>query len=77
MLTASELAVAQLLLQGHNNKEIAAGVNLCEDTVKHYLKRLHEKCKVNEDESRSRIRLVTFLHVNRNLLGIRCLGCDV
>jgi hypothetical protein len=37
---------------------------------------LFEKCAVNEDDNHSRVVLLQFLHVNRHLLGVKCLACD-
>ncbi len=75
-LTPAEIAVAQLILMALSNGEIAASLNRSENTVKHHIERLYLKCGVNEDDHPCRVTLLKFLHVNRHLLGLRCLACD-
>ena len=78
ILTEAEIRVVQLVLMAYSNKEIAAGLGIAENTVKHHLAQIYDRCGLNENEdtSRSRVRLLQFLHTNRFLLGVRCLACD-
>ncbi len=45
-LSAREIEVLRLLGQGKNNKEIAAGLNLTEGTVKNYVTRIFDQLGV-------------------------------
>ena len=47
-LSARELEVIELLVKGNSNKEIAAAIYVCEETVKGHLKHLFAKLGVND-----------------------------
>ena len=47
-LTAREVQVMELVTEGRRNKEIAAILNISEDTVPVHLKNIYEKLKVND-----------------------------
>ena len=48
MLTAREIQVMELITEGRRNKEIAAILNISEDTVPVHLKNIFAKLKVND-----------------------------
>lgn len=70
--TPAEYEVAQLLMEGLSNSEIADLLQIAPDTLKKHVGQVFHKCGRH-----SRVGAVVFLHENRHLLGIRCLSCDV
>lgn len=64
-LTEREADVAELLLQGCSNPEIADALGIAQRTVKQYMRQMFAKCQVQSPDGRdthgSRIRLARAL----------------
>jgi two-component system NarL family response regulator len=56
-LTAREVQVMELLIEGRRNKEIAAILNISEDTVPAHLKKIFSKLRVNDRNAAMNVAL--------------------
>lgn len=73
-LSRRESELVALIAQGLRNKEIAARLNITENTVKAYLSRLFEKVKVDDRLGLALYGLSTFsndIHALRTKVGVR------
>jgi DNA-binding NarL/FixJ family response regulator len=79
MLSEREIAVLEALLKAKRDSEIASECGITVRTVKAHMQKCAWKIFGNRDDMNGpflmRVRLATFVHEHRHLLGVRC-PCD-
>jgi DNA-binding CsgD family transcriptional regulator len=76
-LTPAERKVAELLLCGHSDREIASALRTSRHIIKLHLRSMFRKFELFESGPYApRVRLAVLLHEWRNILGVRCETCE-